>query len=121
MVPGDRPIIAIGYKYNTLQFIYFIITDKGWSIQTGLPYLSKYLEQYSNVSIFPISLTLVMYKFFGSINEVDPHNKPRQSYLELEKFWVTKCGWIRLCTTVDIGMTINNSRKLFHYGFKIYH
>ena len=26
MVPGDRPLIAIGYKYNARKFLYFIVT-----------------------------------------------------------------------------------------------
>ena len=61
-----------------------------------------------------------MYIFFGSVNEVDSHNKPRQSYLALEKFWVNQCNWLRLCAKVDMGITINNLRKLFRYGVKRY-
>ena len=33
-------------------------------------------------------------------------------------WWVTQCGWLRLCTTVDMGITITNFWKLFHYGVK---
>ena len=36
----------------------------------------------------------------------------------LESFWVNKCSWIRLCTTPDMGMTINNCWKLFSSGVK---
>ena len=61
-----------------------------------------------------------MYKLFGSVNEVDSHNKSRQSDLVLDKFWVTQCGWLRSCTTVYIEITITNGCKLFHYGVKIY-
>ena len=52
------------------------------------------------------------------INEVDPHKKPRQYALALEKLWVAQCGWIQLCITVAMGMAINRLWKLFHYGFK---
>ena len=52
------------------------------------------------------------------INEVDSHNKSRQSDLALENFYVTQCGWLRLCTTVDMRMSINNCWKLFWYGVK---
>ena len=38
MVPVGRPIIAIGYKYNTHKVIYFIVTDNIGSTQAGLPY-----------------------------------------------------------------------------------
>ena len=59
-----------------------------------------------------------MYKFFGSVNEVDSQNKSRHSDLALEKFCVTQCGWLRLCTVVDMGMTITNLWKIFRYGIK---
>ena len=62
-----------------------------------------------------------MSKFFGSVNEVDSHKKSRQSDLALEKFWVTHRGWLRLCTTVAMGMTITNLWKLSQYGVKRYH
>ena len=62
-----------------------------------------------------------MYKFFGSVNELDSHKKSCQSDLELEKLCVTKCGWIWLCTTVAMGTTITNCWKLFRCGFKRNH
>ena len=49
-----------------------------------------------------------MSKFFGSFNELESHKKSRQSDLALEKFWVTQCGWIRLCNTVVMGMKITD-------------
>ena len=50
------------------------------------------------------------------MNEVDSHNKSRQSYLALEKWWVTQCGWLRVCTIVAMGMTITNCGvKRDHY------
>ena len=73
-----------------------------------IPYLSKYPNQFYNVSICPVDHPFLMSKFFVSVNEVDSNNKSRQLDLELDKFWVRKCGWIRLCTTVAMGMTINN-------------
>ena len=59
-----------------------------------------------------------MSKNKSSVNEVDSHNKAIQSYLALEKWWVTQCGWVRLCTTVAMEMTINNCWKLFRYWVK---
>ena len=52
------------------------------------------------------------------MNEVDSHNKSRQSDLALEKCWVTECGWIRLCMTVAMGTTITFFWKMFRYGVK---
>ena len=85
MVPGGRPLIAIGYKYNARKVLYFIVTDNAGITQAGLTYLCKYPNQISDIDIHPVARTLVMYKFFGSVNEVDSRKKSRQSYLALEK------------------------------------
>ena len=107
MVPGYRPLISIGYKYNVRKVLYFIVTDNAGSTKTGIPYLSKYPDQFNNVSIPPVPRPLAMSKK-SAVNEVDSHNKSRQSDLALEKWWVTQCGWLRLCTKVAMGMTITN-------------
>ena len=118
MVPGDRPLIAIGYNYNTQKIISFIVTDNIGITKEGLTYLSKLPEQFSNVSICPIDFPLVIYKFSGSINEVDSHNKSRKSDLAMEKLGVNQCGWLWLCTAVATGTNITNFWKIFHYEVK---
>ena len=60
--PGDRPLIAIGYKYNVRKVLSFIVTDKAGSTKTGIPYLSKYPDQFTNVSISPVACPVVMSK-----------------------------------------------------------
>ena len=120
MVPGGRPLVAIGLKYNTRKVLSIIVTDNTRSPQAGLLYLSKYPNQFTNISIRPVARPLVMYKLFGAVNEVDSHKKLRQSDLALEKFCVTQHGWMRLCTKVDMGMTITNLWKMFCYGVKRY-
>ena len=62
MVPRDRPIISIGYKYNLQKVIYFIVKDNAGITKIGIPYLSNYSEQFTNVPIFPVSPLLVMSK-----------------------------------------------------------
>ena len=74
----------------------------------GIPYLSNYPDQFYNVSIILVACPLLMSKFFALVNEVDSYTKSRQSYIALEKFWVTQYGWLRLCTTVAMRMTITN-------------
>ena len=64
MVPGGRTLIAIGYKYNARKVLYFIVTDNSGSTKTGIPYLSKYPDQFTNVSICPVARPLVMSIFF---------------------------------------------------------
>ena len=60
MVPGDRPLIAIGYKYNDRKVLYFIVMYNTGSTRTGIPYLSNYPEQFTNVAILPVARPLVM-------------------------------------------------------------
>ena len=109
IVPRYRLLISIGYKYNTCGVLSFIDTFGAGSTKSGIPYLSKYPDKFYNFAIFLVACPLIMSKFFGSVNEVDSHKKSRQSDLALEKFWVTHRGWLRLCTTVAMGMTITNS------------
>ena len=51
MVPGVRPLIIIGYKYNTRKVLSFIVIDNARIKRSGLPYFFKYLDQFTNVSI----------------------------------------------------------------------
>ena len=59
MVPGDRPLIAIGYKYNSRKVLSFIVTDNAGNKRTGIPYLSKYSDQFTNFAIIPVAHPLV--------------------------------------------------------------
>ena len=52
-----------------------------------------------------------MSRVFLYVNKVDSHNKSKHSDLVLEKYWVTLCVWIRLCTAVDIVITVANLWK----------
>ena len=117
MVTGDRPRIAIGYKYNARKVLSFIVTDnKGRKIQV----FPIYLVILTNLLMLPFALLLAPFlcQKQSAVNEVDSNNKSRQSDLALEKWWVTQCSCIRLCTTVAMGMTITNCWELFRYGVK---
>ena len=85
MVPRYIRLIAIGYKYNVRKVLCFIVTDKSRITKTGIPYLSKYPDQFTNVAIRPVARPLVMSKK-SAVNEVYSHNKSRQSDLALEKW-----------------------------------
>ena len=51
MVPGERRILAIGYKYNYQKVQSFVSTVGAGSTALGIPCLSKYPGKKSNVSI----------------------------------------------------------------------
>ena len=82
--------------------------------------LYKYPETFSNLYICPVSLNLIMYKFFVYGNNVYFHNKSRHSDLALQKYWINQCDWLRLCMAVAMVMTIEKIWKIFFYRVNIY-
>ena len=60
VVPGDRPLVDIGYKYNARKVLYFIVAYNIGSTKTGIPYLYHYPDQFTNFSIRSVARTLVM-------------------------------------------------------------
>ena len=70
MVPGDKLLILIGYKYNNRKFLSFITSEDSGMKKAGIPYLSNDHDQFDNVSIQPVSINLVISKLFVSINDV---------------------------------------------------
>ena len=64
-VPGERPPIYIGYKYNYQKVLSFVSTVGLGRTTLGITYLSKYPDQFSNVSIRPVARPHIMSKFFG--------------------------------------------------------
>ena len=74
-VPRDRKIISIGHNYNYQKFISFINTEDSDNKKASIPYLSNYPDQFYNVSVCHVSLSLIVSNLFGSFNEVDSHNK----------------------------------------------
>ena len=75
--------MAIGYKYHFRKFIGFIATDGAGSTDPGDPHLSCYPKIYYNVSIHPIVCPHLLGRYFNTCNEIDNHNRMRQSDLEL--------------------------------------
>ena len=117
MVPRVVPLISVSYKYNMCKVLSLVDTLDTGIKKAYIPYLYHYPDPFSNFFILPGTHPLIMSNFFGSVNEVESHKKSRNSDSELEKFWVTQCGWLLLCTTVDMVINITNLWKLFHYGF----
>ena len=74
MVPGDRPLIAIGYKYNMRKVLSFIITDNAGSTNTVITDLSKYPKQCTIVAISLLIFTLLC-KNKTAVKEVDSQKK----------------------------------------------
>ena len=60
VVPRDRPLIAIGYNYNAQKVLSFIVTYNAGITKTGIPYLSKDPDTFTNVAIRPVARPLFM-------------------------------------------------------------
>ena len=88
MVPEESPLLAIGYKQNSLKVLSFVATAGVGSTTIFIPYLSKYPDQFSIVSIRPVDHPLLMYNVFGWVNEVESHNNSHQQYLAMGNFLV---------------------------------
>ena len=64
MLPGDRPLVVVDYKYNVRKVLSFIVTYNAGITNTGIPYLSKYPDQFTNVAMCPVDFPLIMSIFF---------------------------------------------------------
>ena len=63
-LPEERLLLAIRYKYNYRKVLSFFATAGAGSTTLGIPYLSKYPDQFSNVSIHPVAIPLLISKFW---------------------------------------------------------
>ena len=115
--PGGRTLMDIGYKYNYRKFLGYISTEGVGSTEPCDPYLSRFPYIYSNVSVRPVVCTRLLGRHFNAYNAIDNQNSMLQSYLELDKYWVTQRGYFRLATTVALGMGITDVQILFCHGF----
>ena len=66
--PDDRPLMALRYKYNSRVFVWFISTQGGGSTEPGVPYLSRFPDNCSNVSICLAVHPLVLGNYFNACN-----------------------------------------------------
>ena len=70
-VPGDIPLMYIGYKYNYKNVLGFIATQGSGSNETGDPYLSSSSDIYSNVSVLPIVRPHLLYMYLNDCNGIE--------------------------------------------------
>ena len=65
---AERPLLAIGYKYNYRKVLSLVSTVGAGSTTLYILYLSNYPDKLSNVSIHPVAHLHIMCRFFGSVN-----------------------------------------------------
>ena len=69
--PGERPLLAIGYEYNSRKVLGFIDTEGVGSTEPGDPYLSHLPDIYSNVSVSPVIRPHLIGRYFNACNAID--------------------------------------------------
>ena len=114
--PGETPLLAIGYRYSSRKVLGFIAIEGSGSTEPGDPYLSRFPDIYSNVSVRLVVRPHLLVRYFNACNSIDHHNRMRQSDLSLDKYWVTQSGYFRLATTVALGMVITDGNLLYCHG-----
>ena len=60
IVPGGRPLLTIGYKYNSRMVLGFTASGGAGSTEPGDPYLYFFPGIHSNVSVRPVVCTHLM-------------------------------------------------------------
>ena len=81
--PGGRPLMAIVYMYNSRNILGFIATEGSGSNEPGDPYLSRFPNIYSNVSVRPVIFPHLLGRYFNACNAIDNQNSMQQSDLAL--------------------------------------
>ena len=112
----ERLLLAIGYKYHSRKVLGFIATEGYGSTKPGDPYLSRFPDIYSNVSVCHVVCPHLIGRYFNACNQIYNHNRMPQSDLSLEKYWVTQSGYFRLATTMALGMGITDGKLLYCHG-----
>ena len=115
-VPVGRPLMDIGYNYNSRKVLGCISTEGAGSTEPGDPYLSRFPDIYSNIYVRLVVRTHLIGRYFNACNTIYNHNRMRQSDLFLEKYWLTQSGYFRLATTVALGMGITDGKLLYCHG-----
>ena len=69
-VPSGIPLLSIEYKYNSRNVLTFIYTEGGGSTAPYDPYLSRFPDIYSNVSVCPIIFPRLIGRYFNACNAI---------------------------------------------------
>ena len=115
-VPGGIPLMTIVYKYNSNKVTVFIGTEGSGSTSLGDTCLSRFPDIYYNASVRPVVCPQLLGRYLNACNEIHIHNRMRQYNTALDKYWVTRSGYFRLSTTVELVMGITYWKLLFCHG-----
>ena len=75
--PGGRPLLKIGYKYNSKKFLGFIAAEVSGSTEPDDPCISRFPDIYYNVSVCPVVFPHLLGRYFNACNSIYNHNRIR--------------------------------------------
>ena len=116
IVPGSRPLLSIGCKYNSRKVLGFIDIEGGGINEPGDPYVYYFPAIYSNVSVCPVVRHHFLGRCFNACNAIYNNNRMQKSGLALEKYWLAQGGYFRLATKVALCMGITDGKLLYCHG-----
>ena len=116
MVPVDRTLISIGYKYMRGRFYLLLLrTTQG----AQRPVLPIYLSILTNLLMLPFALLfvpLLCQFYFLPLMRLTPTTNQENLIRRSEKWWVTQCGLAAVMYDNFLWeITITNFWKLFRY------
>ena len=74
-VPGDIPLMAIGYKCNSWVLLAYISTEGSGITDTGGPYLSRFSDNYYSVSICPVFSPCLLGRYLNACVTIENDNR----------------------------------------------
>ena len=75
--PGEIPLLAIGYMYNSRKILGFIANEGAGSTEPNDPYLSRLPGIYLNVSVHPVVRPHLIGRYLNACNVIDNPNRTR--------------------------------------------
>ena len=120
IVKLEGPMIYIGYKYNSQNFLGFIYTERYGGTVQGVDYLFSQPGRFSRVNISPCVLITIISRYLNVCSGIYQQNKMWQYYLEIEKYWVTWNDCFRIGAKVSLDIVITDVHIILFYGILTY-
>jgi len=109
-------LVAMGYKYNKKTVTCFIATlGAGMTTNSAHPYIQRYNDNFGNVCEKCVLRNDLASFYFNNCNKIDTHNNERQFILKLEKKWLTRDPFFRVCTTL-VAFSVIDAYRLYKFN-----
>ena len=101
---SEVDLYIMAYAWSNKGVSYMVSTC-GTTVQHEKHYMSSYEDEFGNRATKELARPAIAHMLYEFLPLIDEHNKARQSFLALERCWVTQSGFFRTLTTM-IGMSV---------------